>query len=122
MHTRAADDRRDALVADGKILDADTVPEVRSDCGRLLREVEVEPSALRHPNQGCLAPTHHATAVPGPENEAVDDVLDDRLDIAWRVPKSTAREPAAAWLVAREVGLVGQEHAGTAANEMDRRR
>ena len=120
-HRGAADDRCDTSLAQYKIFDSDGIPEVRSGRGSLLRKVEVEPPALCHPNQGCLAAAPHTTAVPGPKYEAVDDMLDHRLDITGRMPKSTAREPATAWLVAREVGLVGQEHAGTAASEVDRR-
>ena len=49
-----------------------------------------------------------------------DDALDDGRDVAGRLPERPARDAAAARLVAREPGAVGEQHARAAAREVDR--
>ncbi len=60
-------------------------------------------------------------AIARAQHEPVDDVLDDRLDVAGDVPQGAAREPAAARLVAREPRSVDEEDARSRAGEVDRR-
>ena len=58
---------------------------------------------------------------PGADDHAIDNVLHDRLDRAWRMPKRTSRQPSAARLVAREPRLVDEENARPGPCEVDRR-
>ncbi len=61
------------------------VPELDTGCGRLLCEEGVEPPALSHEDDGSLASSLEPAAVAGTKHEAVDDVLDDRRDVAGSV-------------------------------------
>ena len=57
-----------------------------------------------------------------PELEGVDHPLDDRRDATRRLPQRAPGDAAAAGLVPRKPGPVGEEDAGTASREMDRGR
>ena len=110
-HGRAVDPCVDAFVVGHEILDAYAVPKVRSQCGSLFGEVEVEPAALGHPDERSSASTPKRMAIARAQHEPVDDVLDDRLDVAGDVPQCAAREPAPAGLVARKSRSVDEEDA-----------
>ena len=85
----------------------------------LLEEVLVETDALRHLDQRSLAETFEAHPVPETKADAVDDVLDDRLDGDGKLADGAHRQPAAARLVAREARLVDDEHARSRAGQVD---
>ena len=122
LHPRSSDQRGSALVVELEVIDANAVPEVRSSGGCLLREVKIEPTALRHLNQRPPARPRKTAPIASPKHEAVYHVLDHRIDVARRMTKSTTGEAPAARLVAWEASLVDEEHAGAGAREMDRRR
>ena len=107
----AVDPCVDAFVVGHEILDAYPVPKVRSQCGGLFGEVEVEPAALGHPDERSAASTPKRMAIARAQHEPIDEVLDNWLDVAGDVPQGTAREPAAARLVAREPRSVDEEDA-----------
>ena len=112
-HTRA-------LVAN--VGDPDPVPEVRAGAGGLLREMEVEPAALRHEDEWLGVSPCEAPPVPESDPEPVDDVLDDGIDRARRMSKRSAREPSAARLVARKARAVDQQDLRTVSREPEGRR
>ena len=107
---------------DHDLLDASAVPEARARRDCLFGEVGVEPPALRHQDQRLAARAAETPVVVEPQLERVDDALDDRADVARRLPQRPAREAAAARLVAREARPVGEQHARPAAGEVDRSR
>ncbi len=70
---------------------------------------------------GLLLASLQPTAIAGSKHEAVDDVLDDRRDVAGSVLERAAGEPSAAGLVPREAGAVCEQDARAAAREAERR-
>ena len=76
----------------------------------LLREMRVEQPPLCHEDERLRVPPREAPPVPEPDPEAVDDVLDDGVDGARRVPERPSGEPTSARLVPWEAGAVGQKH------------
>ena len=117
VHARG-DTRRARL----QVLHAHTFPQLRADAGGLLGEKCVQPAALRHADQGLDVATRERRPVPQSQLEPVDVTLDDRRRIHGHLLQRTARETAAARLVAREAGLLGEQHARARASEVDRRR
>ncbi len=57
-----------------------------------------------------------------PELEGVDHTLDDGRDVARSVSERPAGDAAAAGLVPGKAGAIGEQHARTAAREVDRGR
>jgi hypothetical protein len=90
------------VVLERELLDTSAVPKFGARRSRLRREMEVEPAALRHPDQRLRAGAHDAPAVASAKHEAVDDVLHHWLDFTGRMSECTPREPTAARLVARK--------------------
>ena len=117
---RAPDDGREPAVIDDELVDPDSVAEVGARCSGLLREVEVEPAPLRHAYKRRCARTRDRTAISRTQYEAIDDVLDDRLDVAGHVPQRPSREASSAGLVAWEARLVHEEHTCAASRKVDR--
>ena len=117
----AADARDDPVVAELELGDGRARAEVRSRSRGLLREMRVEPPALRHLDERALRPLRTLVAVPGPEHESVHDVLDDGRDVARRMAQRASGHPAAARLVARERGLVREQHAHAGPRQVNRR-
>ena len=58
---------------------------------------------------GVLLRASHPRAVADAEHEAVDDVLDDRRDVARRVAKRTPGESTSARLVSGKARAVGEQ-------------
>ena len=90
------------VVPELDVRDTCAVAEGRACGGRLLGEVRVEPTALRHQDQRLVARAAEVPPVVEPQLERVDDVLDDRVDRARRLAQRAAGDAAAARLVARE--------------------
>ncbi len=61
-------------------------------------------------------------SVSDPHDHAVDDVLDDRADVARHVLERAAGQASAAGLVAREAGLVGEENPCARPRQVNRAR
>ena len=121
LHHASVHPHRDAGLAVLDLPDSSTITKVRARRRRLLREMRVEPPPLRHEDERLRVPAREALPVPEPDPEAVDDVLDDRVDGAWRVAQRPPGEPASARLVPREAGAVGQENPGSGAREAQSR-
>ena len=100
-------------------VDADTVAELGSSCRRLLGQVRIEATPLRHQDQRRLAAAAERAAEAESELERVHGVLDDRGDVTGRLLERPARETTAARLVAREPGAVGEQHARSPAREAE---
>jgi hypothetical protein len=121
-HRVVADLRRDTVLAELERSGGDAVAEGRPGEHGLLREVHVETPPLRHQDERLGAPLGNLRSVCDPYDHAADDVLDDGLDVARRVPERSAREPSPAGLVAGKAGPVREEHARAGARQMDRGR
>ena len=85
-----------------------------------LDEVVVEADPLRHVCDRMLRRARHASPVRLPEVGVVDDAFDDCVDRARGDGRRPAGDAAAAWLVARELGAVGEQHAGPRCGQADR--
>ena len=118
----AVDARRHAIALVEQVRHAHAVSEVGPGRGRLLREMQVEPAPLRHEDERRLMPPREAPPVAKPDAEPVDDVLDDRVDRAGRMPERASGEPAAARLVPREARAIDEEHLRPALREPERGR
>ena len=91
--------------------DLHAVAEVGPRGGSLLGQEVIEASPLGHQDQRLAAAALERPAVAKPKSHPVDDVLDDRLDGDGQLADRAHRQPAATGLVAREAGLVDEEHA-----------
>ena len=121
--------RRRAVEPDGRLLlpqleRSGTYPvaEVGTRGGRLLGEMSVEPPPLRHQHERAVALALEAMPVAQAELEAVDHVLDHRLDRDRQLAHCPVGQPPAAGLVAREARPVEQQHPRAAAGQTNRRR
>ena len=92
-HQRPANPRGDAAVSDLELVDVDAVAEVRPGGRCLLREVQVEPASLGHHDERIRARARNLSSVAGPHHHPVDDVFDDRPDIARKVLQCAPGEP-----------------------------
>ena len=110
-----------AGVAELDVAHGDSVAEVRPGGRRLLGEMEVEPPPLRHLDERLRALPRDLRSVPDADDHAIDNVLHDRIDRTWQMPKRAPREPSATRLVAREARLVDEENAHPGPLEVDRR-
>ena len=93
------------------------VAEVGAGGRRLLGQVRVEPPTLRHQDERPLPAPLEPLPVAEAELEAVDDVLDDRVDRDGQLPHGPVGQAAAARLVAREALAVEQQHLRAALGE-----
>ena len=100
-----------AGVTDFDVAHGDSVAELCPGGRRLLGEMEVEPSPLRHLDERLGALPRDLRSVPDADDHAIDNVLHDSVDRTWQMPKRTPREPSATRLVAREPRLVDEENA-----------
>ena len=116
-HAPVADPGRRAVLLHRELRHSGGVPYIDPRGRRLLDEERVEPAPLGHEDERGIAPLPDAQAVAGTQLEAVDDVLDDRGDVARCVLERAAGEPAAARLVAREARLVCEQHTGSAVGQ-----
>ena len=121
-HLDAGRARDHAILVERDLRDPHAVPEVRAARYRLLDEVDVESTTLRHPHHRRARAPVHAPSVADANDEAVDVALDDGRDIARRVAQRPSGEPASTRLVTREAGPVEEEHVRAGSCEMDRRR
>ncbi len=121
-HRLAAHRRLDAVRADLDLRDPGVVAKARTRSDRLLDEIRIEPPPLRHQDQRFGARSAKAVTVVETKLERVDDALDDRPDVARRLPERPPGDTAAARLVAREARSIGEQDARAAAGEMDRGR
>src|SRR5918994_7588204 len=119
---RAADTESGSVRSDSYIFDRDTVAEDRSRLRRLLDQEGVEPPPLGHQDERRLAAALEALPVGQAHFEAPHDVLDDRRDVDRELLDCATGDPAAAGLVPREAGTVGEEDGGARASKVDRRR
>ena len=103
-------------------IDRDAVAEVGAGRDRTLGEVLIETPALGHVDERLSGLPHELPPISDPHDHAVDDVLDDRMDVARHVLERTARQTASAWLVAREASLVGGQHACARPGQVHRAR
>ena len=110
-----------AGVAELDVAHGDSVAEVCPGDRRLLRQMEVEPPPLRHLDERLRALPLDLRSVPDADDHAIDNVLHDRVDRTWQMPKRAPREPSATRLVAREARLVDEENAHPGPLEVDRR-
>ena len=103
-------------------LDGDSVAELCAGSRRLLREMEVEPPALRHLDERLRALPRSLAAVPDPNDHACRRRVRRPASTAHgRCLKRASGEPSAARLVARESRLVDEENAHPGPLEVDRR-
>ena len=114
----AVDAQRHARLPDLDVCHLHAVPDVRAGGGGLLEQMMVETNALRHLDEGALTAAFEAHPVREPEADAVDDVLDHRVDGYGELADGPHRQPSAARLVAREARLVDDEDAGSPARQM----
>ena len=84
-------------------------------------EMLVEPNALRHEHERCASAPLHACAVVETKADAIDDMLDHRLDRDRELVHGAHGQPAAARLVPGEASFVEEQHARAPARETDRR-
>src|SRR6266540_4721924 len=98
-------------------VDARPVPELRSSLDGALDQEGIEPPALRHHRDGPI-PALEGPPVLQATLDARDDILDDGLHGEGQLAQGAVRETAAARLVAREPGLVDQQHARVRAREV----
>ena len=120
--TVAADGRHHAVRSHRQGSGRDPVSKVGARSHRLLGEEGIEPPPLRHPDERHLVSPLEALPVAKPDREAHDIGLDHGGDVARRMAKRPAGQPAAARLVAREALAVEEQHARTAPREPDRGR
>src|SRR6266542_2630337 len=108
-----------AVDADVPVVEPDlhTVAKLCAGILRLTNEELVQPATLRHEAERLVARALEGGAIAEPQLEAVDDVLDDRVERERKQPRRAQRDSAAAGLVAREAGLVDEQHRGAAARK-----
>jgi hypothetical protein len=90
---------------DGRLLE-----HLGAGVARLLEEEVVEPAPLGHEGDRRLRRPPNAVPVAEPERDAVDHVLDHRLDREGQQARGPDGDAAPAGLVAREGRLVDEEH------------
>ena len=120
--TVAADGRHHAVRSHRQGSGRDPVSKIGARSHRLLGEEGIEPPPLRHPDERHPVSPLEALPVAKPDREAHDVGLDRGGDVARRMTKRPAGQPAAARLVAREALAVEEQHARTAPREPDRGR
>ena len=115
----AVDAQGDAGLAGLDLRHLHAVTDVRAGGDGLLEQMLVEADALRHLDQRPLAVPFEAHPVAEAKADAVDDVLDHRVDRDRQLADGAHRQPAAARLVPREARLVDDEHPRSRAGQMD---
>ena len=103
-----------------RVVRPEAVAELRPRLAGLLDQERVQPPSLRHPDQRLACPAPEVPPVAEAQLEDVDVVLDDGVDRERELALCPDGDPAAAWLVTREAGLVRQKHASATPCEVER--
>ena len=116
----ATDARGDARAVCLEAVDASALAELGTGRGGVLGEEGIQTTALRHADERRVVAPRECRPVSETKLEAVDVTLDDGRRVDRDPLQRATGEPAAAGLVTREAGLVGEEHARTCTREVDR--
>jgi hypothetical protein len=104
----SVDRHDDSAVGDLDVLNSDAVTELGTDFARLLRQVGIQDSPLRHQHrQG--ASTFDSATVAESKLEAINDLLDNRVNGKRELLQRSRGECAAARLDPREASAINEE-------------